>query len=100
MSNYSAPTRHPFTGDIKMADWLDDSFGHHVYGVRFHGEKEIYIGTDCVEIGLNEMLAEIDRLRAALLEIIQKDAFTGETVFVGDYGKIARAALAEEKTDD
>jgi len=98
MSNYSAPTRHPFTGDIKMADWLDDSFGHHVYGVRFHGEQEIYLGTDCVEIGLNEMMAEIDRLRAALLEIIQKDAFTGETVFVGDYGKIARTALEGEKT--
>jgi len=45
----------------------------------------------------NEKLRdEIERLRAALLEIIQKDAFTGETVFVGDYGKIARAALGEK----
>ena len=43
--------------------------------------------------------AEIERLRAALLEIIQKDAFTGETVFVGDYGKIARAALGEKTND-
>jgi hypothetical protein len=43
---------------------------------------------------------EIERLRAALLEIIQKDAFTGETVFVGDYGKIARTALEGEKKDD
>ena len=42
---------------------------------------------------------EIERLRAALLEIIQKDAFTGEAVFVGDYGKIARAALGG-KTDE
>ena len=50
--------------------------------------------------GKDSMKAENERLRAALLEIIQKDAFTGETVFVGDYGKIARAALAEEKTDD
>ena len=43
---------------------------------------------------------EIERLRAALLEIIQKDALTGETVFVGDFGKIARAALAEGKSND
>ena len=43
---------------------------------------------------------EIDRLREALLEIIQKDALNGETVFVGDFGKIARTALAGEKTDD
>jgi len=38
----------------------------------------------------------IKELEAALREIIQKDAFTGETVFVGDYGKIARAALGEK----
>ncbi len=27
MSNYSAPTRHPVTGVIEMADWVLDSFG-------------------------------------------------------------------------
>ena len=43
---------------------------------------------------------EIERLRGALLEIIQKDALTGETVFVGDFGKIARAALEGEASDD
>jgi hypothetical protein len=51
-----------------MADWLDDSFGHHIYGVRFHGEELIYHNKDCVEIGLHEMLEEIERLRAALHE--------------------------------
>jgi hypothetical protein len=51
-----------------MADWLDDSFGHHIYGVRFHGEEEIYASAQCVEISPDEMLAEIERLRAALHE--------------------------------
>jgi hypothetical protein len=46
-----------------------------------------------------EAVCQIERLRAALLEIIQKDALTGETVFVGDFGKIARAALEREKTN-
>jgi hypothetical protein len=68
VSNYSAPTRHPVTGKIEMADWLDDSFGHHIYGVRFHGEEKIYPGTDCVELGLNEMLKEVERLRDAVIE--------------------------------
>lgn len=102
MSNYSAPTRHPFTGDIKMADWLDDSFGHHVYGVRFHGEQEIYIGTDCVEIGLNEMMAEIERLRAALFQIAHQK-YGSQMSCVDNYNALqtaARTALAGEKAND
>jgi hypothetical protein len=93
MSNYSAPTRHPFTNEIKMADWLDDSFGRHVYGVRFHGEELIYHNKDCVEMGLNEMQEEIERLLAALEEVSKA---------VGDPSAymIARAALAGEKTND
>jgi hypothetical protein len=47
--------------------------------------------------GKDSMKAENERLRAALLEIIQKDALTGETVFVEDFAKAARAALEGEK---
>jgi hypothetical protein len=36
----------------------------------------------------------IKKLEAALREIIQEDALTGKTVFVGDFGKIACKALA------
>lgn len=35
MSNFSQMTKHPRTGEIQMADWIDDHFGHHRYGVRF-----------------------------------------------------------------
>ena len=35
MSNYTQPTKHPETGEIEMADWLDDFFGPHRYGVLF-----------------------------------------------------------------
>lgn len=35
----------------------------------------------------------IEKLEEALREIIQKDALTGKTVFVGDFGKIASKAL-------
>ena len=49
----------------------------------------------------NEVLTErdirIEKLEAALREIIQKDALTGKTVFVGDFGKIAIAALGEKE---
>lgn len=35
----------------------------------------------------------IEQLEAALRQIIQEDALTGKTVFIGDFGKIARKAL-------
>jgi hypothetical protein len=40
----------------------------------------------------------VEKLEAALRQIIQEDALTGKTVFVGDFGKIARKAL--EGKDD
>ena len=41
--------------------------------------------------------SRIEKLEAALREIIQEDALTGKTVFVGDFGKIAIAALREKE---
>lgn len=35
MSNYRAPARHPVTGNVELAEWIDDHFGRHQYGVRF-----------------------------------------------------------------
>ena len=47
---------------------------------------------------LDEAADRIEKLEAALREIIQEDALNGKTVFVGDFGKIARKAL--EGKDD
>ena len=66
MSNYSAPTRHPVTGAIEMAEWLDDHDRKHRYGVRFPSDGKIYGGNDCVEVRAREMLDEIERLRAEI----------------------------------
>lgn len=35
MSNFTALTRHPLSGLVTEAEWLDDYFGKHQYGVRF-----------------------------------------------------------------
>lgn len=35
MSCYYKKTKHPVTGKWEMAEWLDDYFGHHIYGVKF-----------------------------------------------------------------
>ncbi len=35
MSNYKAISKNPRTAEWEEADWLDDYFGRHHYGVRF-----------------------------------------------------------------
>ena len=39
MSNYQKVTRHPFNGKYEVAQWLDDYFAPHVYGVQFSDGK-------------------------------------------------------------
>jgi predicted RNase H-like nuclease (RuvC/YqgF family) len=51
-----------------------------------------------LEAELHHCFHRIEELQAALRQIIQEDALTGKTVFVGDFGKIARKAL--EGKDD
>lgn len=39
MSSYFRLTRHPETGRMEQALWIDDHFGRHRYGVRFQDGK-------------------------------------------------------------
>jgi len=39
MSNFMRNTKHPYTGKWEMAAWLDNQFGHRIYGVRFQDGK-------------------------------------------------------------
>lgn len=39
MSNFRQNTKHPVTGDFEWADWLDNYFGPHKYGVMFPDGK-------------------------------------------------------------
>jgi hypothetical protein len=67
-----------------MADWLDDSFGHHIYGVRFPGDKAIYRRMHCIEVSLHEAGVEIERLalhaRLVEAEIARKDELLRDAV--------------------
>jgi len=42
MSTFIAKTKHPETGKWEWAEWIDNHFGHHKYGVRFDGEGHGY----------------------------------------------------------
>jgi hypothetical protein len=104
MSNYTAPTRHPVTGAIEMADWLDDHDGKHRYGVRFPSDGKIYGGHECVEVRPREMMAEIERLREKIKNIIEWcDKLISHKPIpkpFADAIRDARAALEGKKTND
>ena len=42
MSNYIKISKHPVKGFWAEAEWLDDYFGNHHYGVRFRGQTKVY----------------------------------------------------------
>lgn len=42
MSNYTRITRHPNTGEYEIAEYKDDYFGNHLYGVKFPSDKIVY----------------------------------------------------------
>jgi len=50
MSNFTAPTFHPVTGEIENAYWVDDYFGRYEYGVSFGGEEEVYKPWECERV--------------------------------------------------
>lgn len=35
MSDFYQTAKHPKTGEVELAQWIDDYFGPHQYGVRF-----------------------------------------------------------------
>ena len=48
MSNFQQKAIHPETGEIELADWLDDFYGPHKYAVRFpdgqlYPERFVYL---------------------------------------------------------
>jgi len=42
MSSYQKQTKHPITGVAERAEWLDDYFGQHNYGVRFPSDGKVF----------------------------------------------------------
>lgn len=42
MSSFKQITRHPVTGVYSEAEYLDDYFGPHFYGVKFPEDEKVY----------------------------------------------------------
>jgi len=42
MSSYQRKTQHPLTLHFENAEWLDDYFGQHNYGVRFPSDGQVF----------------------------------------------------------
>jgi len=48
MSNYIKKTKNPWTGEWEMAEWKDDFFGQHNYGVMFPSNRMILDPRDTI----------------------------------------------------
>lgn len=42
MSTYKKITKHPYTKEFENAEWLDDYYGNHNYGVRFPSDNRVF----------------------------------------------------------
>ena len=73
MSNYSALTRHPVTGTAEVADWIDDYFGRHRYGVLFKSDGRIFWGDLC-ELVTQDHVVATDSNRCDKMERAAQDA--------------------------
>jgi len=49
MSNYYEDAWHPVKKTIEKAEWLDDYFGKHQYGVRFL-DGQIFKADECIVV--------------------------------------------------
>lgn len=63
MSNFSQLTKHPETGKIEEADWLDDHFGRHRYGIRF-ADGQVFTPSQITWSEMAAKNARIDELAA------------------------------------
>lgn len=57
MSNFQQMTKHPETGEMQMAEWLDDHFGRHRYAVRFPDGK-VFRESEIEAIDVNGVKAD------------------------------------------
>jgi hypothetical protein len=46
MSNFRSEALNPATGEVQMAEFLNDYFGPREYGVRFPGSPHVYRSDD------------------------------------------------------
>jgi hypothetical protein len=62
MSDYRAPAYNPESGRVEEADWIDNHFGHHIYGVKF-GDGQVW---HVANVNIEAASDEIQNLRREL----------------------------------
>lgn len=115
MSTYTSITKHPQTGEYEVAEWRDDYFGQHIYGVEFPSDGKIY-PADLVErkqihdFWKDDVLAaflaycnkhEYDFNKLELLNLIQAEYVKRwKRDPVGGEGAVAKSATLSHNRDE
>ena len=82
MSNFRAMTLHPETGHYKLADWFDDYFDKHQYGVCFVGERRVRRGC---EVEIAENMQFLNSVFWHDCELISSFEYKGKTGYVVEW---------------
>lgn len=94
MSDYKKITKHPQNGGYELADWHDDYFGPHAYGVEFRSDSKIY------PADLVERAQVYDFYIEDVMEAFEKTAFAaGDEEMLDFLNAIQEAYAARWKAD-
>jgi len=93
MSNYSEITRHPLTGVYHVAEWTDDYFGPHRYGVRFPDDPVVYPAEQVAQKQLKEFWV------ADVLETLRATKVLNDEQIVAFFNDLNRSYKARWKRD-
>lgn len=58
MSNFIAAAYHPLTNTVRAAAFMDDYFGHYIYGIKFEGDDKVY-RTEEITIPTDKIFVEL-----------------------------------------
>jgi hypothetical protein len=77
MSCYHAFAINPITDAVEVAEFLDDYFGHHQYGVKFPGIDKVFKLSDTCEVD-NPTNPDIVKAAVGVLLWYHRDGSVGE----------------------
>lgn len=77
MSSYNRTTQHPLNKDlVENAEWLDDFFGNHNYGVFFKSTGEVFRADNLLwQLDINNVYCPIKQVTPSLEIVQMKDRY-------------------------
>lgn len=99
MSSFNRLTQHPINKDlVENADWIDDYFGNHNYGVFFKSTGEVFRADNFIwKLDINNVFCPVKQLTPSVEVVQMKDKYP---LYKMDYGKEIEEVKNEDGSQD